>query len=182
MEYIEFSFQMDRLSRNYQGKTYSQDRLDILWAECRGFTVSRFTELITELIGTHRQPPMLKEFREMAAKIRERICYDEKQQINKAYDNFLSRDDVDALFTLLRRRLNGEMSHEEFCAQRDILNRTVELAMQGKEKPCCTDGMISAIKKENGNLFAFRCQCSRGSQYLNVPLWTNSLENAFVIQ
>lgn len=174
MDFSEFLGEMSRIEALFGAKHYSNERKEMIWRRVRGFSKTRFKSICDELIGNCKTFPVVKDFDEASSRAREQEAVWAKKEMSDASDKFLAASDVQELFKMLNDKLTGKISKEEFNARMEILKRSVELHLQQNPEPCCTDGMISAIKKETGNKFIFRCHCQRGAQYQKIPLWQNN--------
>lgn len=70
----DFICQMNRLKAVYGERAYPQERAELIWAEFKSDGAWMFTTIVSNMIGEHRTPPVMSDFRIERAKIRERFA------------------------------------------------------------------------------------------------------------
>lgn len=80
MTSVEFNTQMDRLIDSYPKGAYPPERIKQIWQAVAEFPQQVFAKIIDELIGSHRQAPLLPEIRTELAKEREKLVQQNRHQ------------------------------------------------------------------------------------------------------
>lgn len=80
MDRTHFLLQVKRLHNTYGPKSYNEERGELLWREVQDLSNYWMTKAVDLFVGSHRQAPLLPEFREEIAKERERLWREKKSK------------------------------------------------------------------------------------------------------
>jgi hypothetical protein len=167
----EFQIGMAKLRSNYGEKFYTSDREEIIFIEVRGFNAYQWYRMVDEMIGTHRVAPMLKEIRDAATNTREQTYSLEKEEFNQDVDNLIKHEDFKEIVNMTLRKINGEISMDEFHQYLDIVAPKEKVLPSDKDtsnysdveginrqcRYCRGDGRLLATNKANGSIDSFCC-------------------------
>jgi hypothetical protein len=136
MDMAFFKVQIDRLKQVYGDASYPQERIKLLWKEFRSSDNSRFESVISEVLGSCRFAPMLKEFREAWSKEKERYrvsarkieARDAKEfwngkglKIGNSEKDTFHIEDKFEIMRMIKRRLAGRVSGPDWDSFMDTL-------------------------------------------------------------
>lgn len=71
MNEIQFQYQIRRLQEQFGNQNYSQERIKLIWREVKDIEPFWFEKTVDRFIGECRQAPLLPEFRDAIAVLRE---------------------------------------------------------------------------------------------------------------
>jgi hypothetical protein len=92
----EFKTQVDRLRRQWD-RTYSEERVKVLYAEFGALPAAHFERVVTRALGEMAVAPLARELRAMLAEARERVWNVEKRAHEELAHQALSKPQVRAL-------------------------------------------------------------------------------------
>lgn len=84
MNQAHFQTQMGRLIDQFGKQIYGPERVRLIWQTVEGIEEIHLTRIVDKFIGECRLPPLLPEFREEIAKIRESLWRQKKHSEEKA--------------------------------------------------------------------------------------------------
>lgn len=183
MTFEQFKTQVDRLSAVYSAKYFPQERIDMLWREFCTKDIFQFSSTVDSIIADQLQPPTIKQIKIEFARHRERSFDEEKKRWLGA--RTLDGTSVGEVMSMLRKKMTGEVSTEEFASFIDVL-RT---AYPGGEPAgdhcnmCRNDGLVYAM--QGGYRYAFRCHACeswRDSFTTKIPLWREEYAKSYVLE
>lgn len=165
---------MSRLSSTFGKQAYSVERTSLIWREMNTLPDGAWIKIVDELIGTHRQAPLLPEIRELAAIARERFWSKEKKQhANDAKAFFKSSfagEDLQTLCQMVIARMKGQVGDQTWNAQIKAFEGVTTHQIQTC-RACFGDGLIFQ-RDDEGYEWTHRCFCFEGQkQPARYPVW-----------
>lgn len=164
MKPTEFETQIKRLIGVYGEQSFPSDRTKILWGMVHAFEINWFEKICTFFISTRRQAPMVPDFQHEITIHTEKL---KEKQISTHFNNerfAKNREYIKEMISLLSKKINNQISTEEFDGMLKIFSDQVHENSRHIRKVCvyCDDtGFV--LYRENGNQYASRCKCSKGS-------------------
>ena len=124
MDRNHFQNEINRLVDTYGTNQYKPERVKIIWREVELLSNAWMTRTVDFFVGNHRHAPIVPEFREEAAKERERLHELKKKEHTKdakEYMSMYSALDIQTISGQIRDRIKGNMSDDEFDAFKKVL-------------------------------------------------------------
>ncbi len=164
----EFQAHLNRLSGQFKN-AYGTERAKLVWNEVKDFDARWFSDLVDQFIGELAHAPLLPAFREAAAKERERLYKIRAQREEREAKNVMSGgsiqgDDAKTVFGMLIKRMNNELSDEDFVQCQKMLSGVADSGGRGSVlcKTCDDSGL--AYTTDGAYEFGWRCFCLKGQQ------------------
>lgn len=132
----EFSQQMNRIMSTFGKHYYSEERMELIWAEVQHMSIEWMKHTADKFIGEHRQAPLLIEFREEICKSRERSYQSEKaqhtQEAEDSWNTLFMPDETKENFNFIRATLRGNTPPEQLDSKVRYFNHVAKLAEKKK--------------------------------------------------
>lgn len=128
----EFKVEIDRLKNVYGDKSYTTERLKIMWRQVKDFRADWFKKVIDELIGTCRLPPLMTELAEHVARERERVWKIEKEVNAQDAKEFMagsrfSTEEQKHMFAMIRNRMPGNVNDDDWRCFQESMNHALSV-------------------------------------------------------
>lgn len=129
MSFDYFFTQMTRLTKVFGEKSYASERTDIIWNGVRDLSDSWFQKTVTALIASSKYPPLPADILELA-RIEKNQKYTtglptHESQIHPSENSMFSKSDIAEMFSMMKKRLNGEISYAELDAYGKMISNAV---------------------------------------------------------
>lgn len=161
MNALEFKAGMDRLYSVFGEMHYPGEIKKLIWDAVKPYSDDFLYLTISEMISVFpiNKPPQIADFREAAAKEREKLHERQKAGFRQDADDFFHgskyADDDRAFFmNSIKKRMLGQMSDDEWTAFMNILNQSKPIQVGCKN--CGGKGVLV----HDG--YAYRCRCPEG--------------------
>lgn len=181
MERTLFTEQMKRLAEVYGERAYPKERMTILWNCFRDVTDTVFTDSVTELIGSCRSMPLMKEFEAAVevARTREKESHYQRGKasifdaMEDAAEKTPNKDLAKVCCDLVRWKMDSRPAEDEWQETLKILDKLVRKPTGPFCRSCDGGIVFHAVTKMGCDYsIAYRCHCSLGQSqaYLqNAP-------------
>lgn len=160
----DFVKQMNRLASVFGAQPYAEERRNLIWKEVNALTSVSFARVVDNLIGSHRQAPLLPEIREEASREREVMWHLEKKQhaqdAKEAMRTLFSSDDIKFFCKTIRERVSGDLNDAQFTGFYRMLK---EFPGPPQCKYCEGTGYVWQSLADGGDV-VYRCPCPTGDQ------------------
>lgn len=114
----EFIRQMNRLISVYGVAFYAEERRKLVWNEVGMLPDATVTRIVDSMIGSLRQAPLLPEFREYAAREREKAWLAEKKlradDAKEFWSGSLMPDETREICQIIKKRLLNQVSDKDW--------------------------------------------------------------------
>jgi hypothetical protein len=164
MNIQEFDLQVNRLKDCFGDRSYSDERVKVIWKEVKDLNGKWFSRVVDRFIGEERQAPLMPQFREEIAIERERLWKIEKEVHAKDAKEFFRSvyhpDDERMICQKIVERITGKMSNDDFTQFIKLLEETPRAAKvipMVKCQECGDSGLV--VDRKN---YAYRCYCAQG--------------------
>jgi len=186
MNLQEFQIQIDRLKQTFGEKAFPVERVKLIYAEGRDYPAVIFKQIVDKLIGECRFAPTLKEFRAAYSEFREKLNTKQKtKHANEAknfWDKSLPNEEVNMIMDAIKKRVSGDISDEKWKSFMGTLKHMRDNLDGPNQCPCRGEGVVMAMSRQKGGLFAFRCFCKRGKAVgYSFPRWHVGLSREYEI-
>lgn len=172
-----FQLHVGRLVNNYGKVHYSEERVKLLWREVQHLSPEWMERTVDRFIGESRYAPLLPEFREEAAKERERNHSMDRQRSENDAKRFfrvtsIQGDDLQMIMSGIIRRISGDLSDDDFAAIQRLLASVAasKTSATSSCRLCHDEGTL--IVNQGGYECIFKCSCPKGSMdQRHFPVW-----------
>lgn len=158
MNIQEFNTQMQRLVSNFGKNSYPDEKARLIWGEVRDFQGSWLQRAVDRFIGDFRQAPLVQDFREAAAKERERSWSLQKKQHEQDAKDFYAGtyqpEEVRVICQFIIKRMQGGVSDEDWRNFITHLNTSADVSKGCKR--CDGEGAVFVDGAVG------RCICAKG--------------------
>lgn len=168
----EFNTQINRLKDCFTDRSYSDERMKVIWREVQDLDGKWFAKVVDRFIGECRQAPLMTEFREEIAKERERLWELQKKHNAKDAKDFMSGiyqpDDIKTICQYIVKRVSGGVSDQDFSSFIKHLDTAAEgLATVQPIQKCstCQERGLIFVRYTSGYEFVYRCTCLYGQRH-----------------
>lgn len=113
----EFSTQINRLAETYGKNAFSNERCKLIWSAVKDLPGQWFGNLVSSMIGSLRQAPLVPEFVDAAREYRNQLWEMKKREEREQTRNWVSRfssDEERMLAQGIMKRLRGEMTDQDW--------------------------------------------------------------------
>lgn len=122
---------MRHMKANYGAEKFSDEKVNLIWEELKEFSPKQIKSICDFVLANNSYTPTLQPFREFASMLREKLRqFDREQERRDAKDFWncsYTPDDKKWIVQMIKRRLMGEVSDEEYKAfQNDLKNIYIE--------------------------------------------------------
>lgn len=165
MNETDFNSQIDRLKGSWPS-SFPAEKVKLIWTAVYQLPIKWFTKLVTDMIANNRMAPLPAEFI-LAANQKTKQEYfgsipTRLDQIHPSENSMFSKQDILEMFTMMRKRLAGEITFKEL----DQYAKMIENAVKDK-KSCaqCDDGIVWKHSSYD-NPTVYKCRCQLGQKRL----------------
>lgn len=116
----EFTAGIDRLKNVYGEKAYANERVKVIFRAVQDMSGAWWARAVEQLIGTHRNPPMMPEIGELLSLERERNWSTEKRQHSQDAHGwgreYYGPEEKRVIFDTIQKRIAGQVPDESWDA------------------------------------------------------------------
>lgn len=169
----QFQHQVVRLQDVYGEKTYGKERVKLIWETVRNLDLRFFESVVSHIIKTSRTPPLIPEITEAIIQVRRHQSEVQKKagfakQVEPLSDSAFSPDDVKMMFRVVKGKLEGKVSAEEWQGFHEWVLTVVALSKQKRYRcnRCFDSGFASVDREIEGHIYQYaeRCVCNWSNQ------------------
>lgn len=157
----EFNSQTERLKSTWP-TSFPDEKIKLIWTAVYQNDVKWFTKVVTDILSNNRQAPLPQEFIH-AANIHERyelFRFPTKDEIRPSEGSIFSKSDIAEIFSMIRKRLNGQISSEELNQYGQMIQSAVDLKPRCKQ---CDDGIVFTESEDiHKGPAVSKCSCMLG--------------------
>ena len=125
MTELDFNQQIDRLKDAWPSSFASQ-KIKLIWNAVGELPIKWFEKLVTDILSNNRQAPLPVEFI-TATSIKRKADYGGIpgiSEIHPSENSIFSKKDIAEIFSMMKKRLNGEISYKELDQYSKMFNHT----------------------------------------------------------
>lgn len=157
----EFNLQLDRLKSTWP-TSFPDEKVKLIWTAVYQNDSKWFVKLVTDMIGNNRQAPLPQEFIH-AANLHERyelFRFPTKSEIKPIEGSIFSKSDIAEIFSMIRKRLSGEITSQELDQYGKMIQNAVDLKPRCKQ---CDDGIVFTESEDlHKGPAVSKCSCMLG--------------------
>lgn len=164
-----FENQIGRLTQQFGGGAFSQERINLIFRDCAKLTDEQFTKITDNILKNMRYAPLPKDFYDLAAPMVADNYYKQKSQITQEYKSIFSDKERSLIFKAILKGLAGDTS----VFEKLFKNLKPEVLNQYKCKHCADTGIVMAenIEKPYMAHTAFSCVCDKAEKSDQFTKW-----------
>lgn len=125
-----FADSVIKLRANYGKEKFPEEKCALIWDELKEFSPKQIRNICDVVIGENSYSPGLKEFRDKASMLREKIRQWEKQREREESREFYSSrfhdSEITATAQTIRGRMIGKVKDDEWNQFQEVLERVGE--------------------------------------------------------
>lgn len=164
-----FENQVMRLTNQFGGGAFSQERINLIFKDCAKLKNDQFTKIVDHLLRNSRYAPLPKDFYDLAGPYIQENYQAQKKVISEQYNSIFTDSERKQIVKAMLQGLNGDME----IFDKILKGLDPSKISNYKCKHCADTGIVLAenIAKPYMAHTAFSCVCDKAEKSELFTKW-----------